>query len=87
MDVGMTLEPAVVLGFVGTKVVENDMNLFVVAVRIDDAIHEIQELPASSPFVVARLNQAGRGFQSGKKCGGAMPLVFMSKAQNGSSVG
>jgi len=84
MDIGMTLQPAVVLGLVGIKVIENDMNFSVVAVRIDDAIHEIQELPSSSPFVVASLDQASRGFQSGKKCGGAVSFVFMSKARNGS---
>jgi hypothetical protein len=31
MDVGMALEPAVVLGFVGIEIVENDMNFLFVA--------------------------------------------------------
>ena len=62
MDVGMALEPAVVLGLVGIEIVENDMNFFFVAIGVYDAIHEIQELPASTPFVMASLHQAGGGF-------------------------
>ena len=57
MHVGMALEPAVVLGLVGTEIVEDDMNLLFLSVGFDDAVHEIQELPASSPtFVVTGLN-------------------------------
>jgi len=37
-----------VLGLVGIEIVENDMNFSVVAVGVYDAIHEIQELPAST---------------------------------------
>jgi hypothetical protein len=36
------------LGLVGIEIIENDMNFFFVPVAINDAIHEIQELPASS---------------------------------------
>ena len=53
MHVGMALEPAVVLGLV---IVEDDMNLLFLAVGFDDAVHEIQELPASPTFVVTDLN-------------------------------
>ena len=53
--------PAVVLGLVSIKVIENDMNFLIVAVRIDDAIHEIQELPAAASFVAAGLNQTSPG--------------------------
>ena len=59
---GMTLEPAIVLGLVGVEVIENDVNFFFVAVRINDAIHEVQELPAAPAFVMAGLNQPSGGF-------------------------
>jgi hypothetical protein len=62
MDVGMALEPAVVLGLVGIEIVENDMNFFFVAIGVYDAIHQIQELPALAPFVMASLHQAYGGF-------------------------
>ena len=44
MHVGMALEPAIVLGFVSIKIVENDVNFLFLAVGVDDAIHEIQKL-------------------------------------------
>jgi hypothetical protein len=56
-------------------------------VGVYDPIHEIQELPASAAFVMAGLNQARSGFESREERGGAMPLIFMSKARNGSSTG
>ena len=87
MDIGMAFEPAVILGLVGIEVVQNDVNFFFVSVAIDDAVHEIQELPASPAFVMTGLNQAGGGFQGGKECRCAVPFVFMSKAGNGPSVG
>ena len=58
MHVGMALEPAIVLGFVSIKIVENDVNFLFLAVGVDDAVHEIQELPAPAPFVVTGLDQA-----------------------------
>ena len=39
MHVGMALEPAVVLGFVGIEIVENDMNFLFLAVGRYDPIH------------------------------------------------
>jgi hypothetical protein len=47
---------------VGIEIIENDVNFSLVAIRINDAIHEIQELSASAAFVVAGLNQASGGF-------------------------
>ena len=62
MNVRMAFEPTIVLGPVGVEIVENDMNFFLVAVGINDAVHEIQELPSPPPFVMAGLNQASGGF-------------------------
>jgi hypothetical protein len=74
MHVGMALEPAVVLGLVGIEIVEDDMNLLFFAVGFDDAVHEIQELPASPAFVMTGLNQPGGDFQSREECRCPMPF-------------
>ena len=87
MHVGMALEPAVVLGFVGIEIVENDVNFLFLAVGVYDAVHEIQELPASPTFVVASFNQTTGDFQSREERRCPMPFVFMSKARNRSPVG
>jgi hypothetical protein len=34
MDVWMALEPAVILGLLGAEILENDMNLFFIAVGV-----------------------------------------------------
>ena len=62
MHVGMTLEPAVVFGFVSIEIVQNDVNFLFLAVGLYDAVHEIQELPAAPPFVVTGLHQASGDF-------------------------
>jgi hypothetical protein len=55
MDVRMALEPAVVFGLVGIEIVENDVNFFFIAVSVDDALHEIQELPKGLENVEKRI--------------------------------
>ena len=87
MHVGMALEPAVVLGLVGIEIVEDDMNLLFLSVGFDDAVHEIQELPASPTFVMTGLNQSSGGFERREQRRRAMPFVFVSKARDGSTVG
>jgi hypothetical protein len=90
MHVGMALEPAVVLGFVGIEVVEDDVNLFFLfflSVGFDDAVHEIQELPASPTFVMTGIDQSSGGFERREQRRRAMPFIFVSKARNGSTVG
>ena len=63
MHVGMAPEPAVVLRLMGIEIVEDDVNLLFLSVGFDDAVHEIQELPASPTFVVAGINQSSGGFE------------------------
>ena len=58
----MAFEPSVVLRLVSTEIVENDMDFFFVTIAINDAIHEIQELPAPATFVMAGFNQTSGGF-------------------------
>ena len=87
MHVGMALEPAVVLGFVGIEIVEDDVNLLFLSVGFDDAVHEIQELPASPTFVMTGIDQSSGGFERREQRRRAMPFVFVSKARDGSAVG
>jgi hypothetical protein len=83
----MALKPAVVLMLAGIEIVEDDINLLFLAVGFDDAVPEIQELPASPTFVMISLNQSGGGFERREKRRRAMPFVFMSKAREASTVG
>ena len=86
MHVGMALEPAVVLGLVGIEIVEDDVNFLFLAVGVYDAVHEIQELPASPTFVVTGIDQSSGGFKRREQRRRAMPFVFVSKARDSSPV-
>ncbi len=57
MDVGMTPEPAVVLGFVCVEVVEDDMERHVFGIVGDEVVHEVQELPAAPSRVVTGFDE------------------------------
>ena len=86
MHVGMALEPAVVLGFVGIEIVENDVNFLFLAVGVYDAVHEIQELPASPTSVMTGIDQSSGDFECCEQRRRAMPFVFVSKARDSSPV-
>src|SRR5208337_3313085 len=86
VDVFVALQPAVVFGFVGIEIVKNDMDLLL-GIGAAEAIHEIQELHPAATLVMARLDQSGGHFQSGKQGGGAMPLIVMRKPGQGFAVG
>ena len=53
MHVGMALEPAIVLGFVSIKIVENDVNLLFLAVP-DRIITDITQSFGHQPAIPAR---------------------------------
>ena len=55
MYMGVSLQPAVVFGFVRVQVVQHDMDL-AVRVGLDDLIHEIQELATAAPLLVSGLD-------------------------------
>jgi hypothetical protein len=73
----VTLQPAVVFGFVSVQVVENDMNL-PAGVAGDDFIHEVEELPPSASLVMAGPHKASGDFQCREQCRRSMPLVAMT---------
>src|SRR5271166_7060258 len=78
VDVFVALQPAVVFGFVGIEIVENDMDLLL-RIGAAEAIHEIQELHAAATLVMAGLDQSGGHFQGGKQGGSAVPRIVMRK--------
>src|SRR5271157_592516 len=85
-DVLVPFAPAVVFGFVGVEIVEDDRN---VSLRVGghDAVHEVQKLdPAAAP-VMARLEQSGGHFQSRKPRRGPVPLVVVGEAAQGFAIG
>src|SRR5271165_6940704 len=85
VDVFVALQPAVMFGFVGIEIVENDMDLLL-GIGAADAIHEIQELHPAAPLVRARLDQSGGHFQGGKQGGGAMAFIVMREPGEGLAV-
>ena len=52
MDIGVTGQPAIMLGLVRIEVVEDDMDLLVRRVAGDEFVHEVEEFASSSPLVV-----------------------------------
>lgn len=86
MDIGMRLQPAVLLRFVGVEIVQDDVNLPAGIVG-HDPIHKVQELPAAPTPIVARSHLAGHNIQRRKQSGRAMAFVAMAEAVHGRAVG
>src|ERR1044071_6857527 len=85
-DVGMAGEPALALGLVGRKIVEDDVDLLARIGR-DEAVHEVKELDAPAPLVMAGSDLAGEHVERGKQGRGAVALVVVTAATEGSSIG
>jgi hypothetical protein len=68
------LEPAVILGFVGVEVVEDDVDGRVGM----SAMHEVEELDAPSALLVSGHHFAGGHLASGKPRRGPIALVFVA---------
>ena len=78
-NVGMTLEPAVVLGLVGVEVVEHDMESGV-GIGGDDVVHEVEELDTPAARLVRGRHFAGRHLEGGKQRRRAVALVIVAMA-------
>jgi hypothetical protein len=75
MHIRVTLGPAVVLGFMGFEIVENDMELCVWTTG-HKLVHKLEKLDASAVLLVGSLDHlACRHFQRCKQRRGAVPLV------------
>jgi len=81
----MTLEPAVVLGFVGIKVIEDDVDGGV-GMRGDDIIHEVEELDAPPALLVRGRYLAGGYFEGGEQRRGTVALVIVAMSGQRSTV-
>jgi hypothetical protein len=71
VHVRMMLEPAVILGFVGVEVVEDDVDGRVGM----SAMHEVEELDAPSALLVSGHHFAGGHLEGGKPRRGPIALV------------
>ncbi len=78
VDQRMALEPAVLFGFVGIKVVQHYMNL---AARMlaDDLVEEVEELTPSAAIVVSCLHLSCNDVERGEQGGGAVSLIAVAK--------
>src|ERR1043165_1471431 len=85
MHVRMTLEPAVVLGFVGIKVIEDDVDGGV-GMGGDDIIHEVEELDAPPALLVRGRHLAGGYFEGGEQRRGTVALVIVAMSDQRSTV-
>src|SRR5271157_483194 len=76
MDQGMLGQPPVMLGLVGTEIIEDDVKLLF-RVLCHDLIHEVQKLPAPAARIVSHFYHASSHFKSSEQCGSAMAFVFV----------
>ena len=85
-NVGMTRQPAVVLGFVGVEIVEDDVDLLLRVVG-NQIIHEVQELTPPAAFVVPSFDLPRGHFERRKERRGTMSFVGVGKPHHRLAVG
>ena len=83
MDVGVSLEPALVL-LTGVEIVEDDVKL---AIRKggNGAVHEAEELDAAAPLGMRRDDPSGGDFERCEQGRGAVPFVIVALAGQGAA--
>src|SRR5215475_8653484 len=74
MHVGISLEPAVVLGLMGIEVVENDMEGGI-TIDSDDVVHEVEKLNAAATLFVSDSDLSGGNLEGSKQGRSAVTLV------------
>src|SRR4030042_1393711 len=72
----MALQPTILFGFMGTQVIEYNMD-FLIRVIGNDLIHKIQKLTASSAVIVASLYHTSGYIQGSKQGSRAMTLILV----------
>src|SRR5262249_40188874 len=77
MHVGISLEPAVVLGLMGIEVVENDMEGGI-TIDSDDVVHEVEKLNAAATLFVSDSDLSGGNLEGSKQGRSAVTLVVMA---------
>src|SRR5262245_23846968 len=74
MHVGISLEPAVVLGLMGIEVVENDMEGGI-TIDSDDVVHEVEKLNAAATPFVSDSDLSGGNLEGSKQGRSAVTRV------------
>src|SRR5437773_3216075 len=77
MHVGISLEPAVVLGLMGIEVVEDDMDSGV-TIDSDDVVHEVEKLDAAATLFVSDSDLSGGNLEGSKQGRSTVTLVVMT---------
>ena len=86
VNVGMPCEPTVLFRLVGIEIIQDDMNFFL-GMAGNNVVHEVEELTAPTPRVVAGLNQSCRHFKGSKQGAGSMSHIFVTEPRDGLAVG
>ena len=86
VHVRMTVEPAILLGFVGVEIVEDDVDL-PLGMLGHDPVHEIEELDAPAAAVMLGADLAAGDVEGGEQGGGAVPLVIVRLAAERAPIG
>src|SRR5262245_33445248 len=86
MHVGISLEPAVVLGLMGIEVVENDMEGGI-TIDSDDVVHEVEKLNAAATLFVSDSDLSGGNLEGSKQGRSAVTLVVMAMTVSARPVG
>src|SRR5262249_43185096 len=77
MHIGISLEPAIVLGLVGIEVVEDDVKGGV-TIDGDDVVHEVEKLNAAATLFVSDSDLSGGNLEGSKQGRSAVTLVVMA---------
>ena len=86
MNLGVLLGPFFLFHEMAAEVVEHDMELFV-GMEPHELIHEIKEFDPAFALIMAGMDLAGGDVQGCKKRSGAMALILMSEACEGTAIG
>ena len=79
MDVGMTLQPAVLLRLVSIQVIDYHMD-FAARVRRDDLVHKIRKFPASAALVMRGFDHTGGHLEGGEQGGCSVTFIAVTKS-------
>src|SRR5262245_9740330 len=79
LDIGMALEPAVVLGLMGVEIVEDDVEVLAL-IGGHEIVHEVEKFGAAPAIFMGCGDLTGRYLEGGKQRRGAVTLVVVALA-------
>ena len=86
MDLGMSFEPAILLGFMRIEIVQHNVNLLVRSFG-HQLVHEIQKFASAPAPIVPCMHQPSGHLQGCKERACTMARVFVCKASKRSTIG